>query len=108
MDDHLLRWLLAILGPATDTSDLQQRYARLQSARAVALEVLRERRAELLEQPLKVSLSGVVSVDNSGNLAAIERQIAGLEDGTIPDPENPGDPSAADSGVFYLRERPRR
>lgn len=107
MDDHLRRWLLALLGPATDTADLDVRYARLHSVRAVALEVLRERRAGLLGQPLKVSVSGVVSVDNSANLTAIERQITELEDASVPAPDETGPDPAAD-GVLYLRERPRR
>ncbi|TQE33059.1 hypothetical protein [Streptomyces ipomoeae] len=108
MDDHLRRWLLAALGPATDTTDLDQRYARLQSGRAVALEVLRERRAGLLAQPLKVSVSGVVSVDNSANLAALERQIAELEDPATPAPDETGPDQQPTSGVLYLHERPRR
>ena len=107
MDDHLRRWLLAALGPATDTTDLDQRYARLQSARSVALEVLRERRANLLAQPLKLSVSGVVSVDNSANIAALERQIAELEDPATPAPDETG-PDQPSSGVLYLHERPRR
>ena len=37
------RWLFAQLGPGTDTADLDARYARLGSGRAVALEVLREK-----------------------------------------------------------------
>ncbi|MFZ3475350.1 hypothetical protein ACODT3_42400 [Streptomyces sp. 4.24] len=110
MDDASRRWLLAALGPATDTADLDTRYARLHSLRAVALEVLRERRAALLAQPLKVSLSGVVSVDTSGNVAALERQIDELEDPATPVPgeQTPGQENTGPSGVLYLRERPRR
>lgn len=110
MDEASRRWLLATLGPATDTADLDQRYARLHSLRAVALEVLRERRAALLAQPLKLALSGVVSVDTSGNVAALERQIAELEDPTteVPGEEIPCDPDGPGGGVLYLRERPRR
>ncbi|MEU3704704.1 hypothetical protein AB0E82_20745 [Streptomyces anulatus] len=108
MDDKLRRWLLATLGPATDTTDLDLRYARLRSARAVALEVLRERRATLLAQPLKVALSGVVSVDNSGNVAALDRQIEELEDPSTPVPDESGPDSPTGGSVLYLHERPRR
>lgn len=110
MDDASRRWLLTTLGTTTDTADLDQRYARLHSLRAVALEVLRERRAALLAQPLKVALSGVVTVDTSGNLAALERQIAQLEDPTTPVPgeQPPCAPDAPSGSVLYLRERPRR
>ncbi|MDX3165828.1 hypothetical protein PV516_18760 [Streptomyces scabiei] len=110
MDDASLRWLLATLGPATATTDLEQRYARLHSLRAVALEVLRERRATLLAQPLKVSLSGVVSVDTSGNVAALDRQIEELEDPATPVPgeQTPGQDDGPGGGILYLRERPRR
>ncbi|WP_282795775.1 hypothetical protein [Streptomyces sp. CC224B] len=107
MDDASRRWLLAALGPATDTTDLDQRYARLHSLRAVALEVLRERRAALLAQPLKVALSGVVSVDTSGNVTALERQIAELEDPAtlVPGEDAPAGPGG---GILRLHERPRR
>ncbi|GAA1111353.1 hypothetical protein [Streptomyces javensis] len=110
MDEASRRWLLATLGPATDTTDLEQRYARLHSLRAVALEVLRERRATLLAQPLKVALSGVVSVDTSGNVAALDRQIEELEDPATPVPgeETPGEGDGPGGGMLYLRERPRR
>ncbi|MFH8294974.1 hypothetical protein [Streptomyces sp. NPDC018059] len=110
MDDASRHWLLATLGPATDTADLDTRYARLHSLRAVALEVLRERRASLLVQPLKVALSGVVSLDTSGNVTALDRLIAELEDPTtpVPDEETPGDDSDAGTGILRLHERPRR
>ncbi|MFF4409805.1 hypothetical protein [Streptomyces sp. NPDC001404] len=108
MDETIRRWLLATLGPATDTTDLASRYTRLQSARAVALEVLRERLAALLAQPLKVTVSGVVSIDNSGNAAALERAITDLEDPTTPVPGEGPDDGSARSAVIYLHERPRR
>ncbi|MET8957651.1 hypothetical protein ACWEO4_40970 [Streptomyces sp. NPDC004393] len=60
MDSAVLAWLLARLGPTTDQNDLQTRYTRLGSARAVALEVLSERRAKLLADPLQLTVNGVV------------------------------------------------
>ncbi|MEU5428463.1 hypothetical protein ACH4UT_23455 [Streptomyces sp. NPDC020799] len=80
-----MSWLLAQLGPDTDPAVLQTRYARLHSARAVALEVLNERLSTLLAEPLKVSVNGVVTVDQSGNVAALERRIASVAAETAPD-----------------------
>ena len=85
MDPAVLAWLLAQLGPATDTDDLQTRYTRLGSARAVALEVFTERRAKLLAEPLRLTVNNVLTLDNSANLTGLERQIAAVESGTAPD-----------------------
>jgi hypothetical protein len=77
--------LLAQLGPTTDTADLDARYARLTSARAVANEVLAERRAKLLADPLRMTVDRVVTIDQSNNLAGLERQITALVDLVAPD-----------------------
>ncbi|MFD7922539.1 hypothetical protein ACFV3R_25345 [Streptomyces sp. NPDC059740] len=111
MDDATRAWLLAQLGTATDTTDLDARYARLGSARAVALEVLYQRRADLLAQPASLTVSGVVSVAYAENIKAIERQITALEAGDSPAPDDPTGPGGSDTfdfGVIRLRERPRR
>ncbi len=80
-----MSWLLAQLGPDTDPTDLQSRYLRLRSARAVALEILNERLAKLLAEPLKVSVNGVVTVDQTANVSALERRIAAVASDTAPD-----------------------
>ncbi|MEU4875501.1 hypothetical protein [Streptomyces sp. NPDC021608] len=85
MDIAVRAWLLAQLGPTTDTADLDARYARLSSARAVANEVLAERRAKLLADPLRMTVDGVVTIDQSSNLAGLERQITALVDLVAPD-----------------------
>ncbi|MEH0535784.1 hypothetical protein [Streptomyces scabiei] len=85
MDIAVRAWLLAQLGPTTDTADLDARYARLTSARAVANEVLAERRAKLLADPLRMTVDGVVTIDQSNNLAGLERQITALVDLVAPD-----------------------
>jgi hypothetical protein len=85
VDVAVRAWLLAQLGPTTDTSDLDARYARLTSARAVANEVLAERRAKLLADPLRMTVDGVVTIDQSNNLAGLERQIIALVDLVTPD-----------------------
>ncbi|MCX4858360.1 hypothetical protein [Streptomyces canus] len=91
MDVSVRAWLLAQLGPATDTADLDARYARLTSARAVASEVLAERRAKLLAEPLQMTVNGVATIDQSNNLAGLERQIASMEDAPAPDDPADGD-----------------
>jgi hypothetical protein len=104
-------WLLAQLGPATPLADLEARYTRLGTARAVALEVLYERLAALLAQPANLNVSSVVSLGTAENIKAYERKIALLESGQPPAPDDPtpGDPDAGTQlGVFYLVERPRR
>jgi hypothetical protein len=102
-------WMLAELGTTTDIADLDSRYTRLGSARAVALEVLRERLQTLLSQPLKVTVSGVITVDNSANVAALERQIAQLGSGEDPAPDDPAvQPAATGPDLLILCARPRR
>jgi hypothetical protein len=85
VDVAVRAWLLAQLGPTTDTSDLDARYVRLASARAVVNEVLAERRAKLLADPLRMTVDGVVTIDQSNNLAGLERQITALVDLVAPD-----------------------
>ncbi|MFJ2780283.1 hypothetical protein [Kitasatospora sp. NPDC087315] len=110
MDAATRAWLLAELGTTTDQADLDARYTRLRSARAVALEVLRERRQTLLAQPLKLALTGVLSIDNSANVAAIERQIADLADPAAPPAPDDPQPESPDAGpgIVQLHARPRR
>lgn len=94
MDPILLAWLRAQLGVTTDEQDLAARYTRLGRARAVAAEVLAERRAALLAEPLRMTVDGVVTIDQSNNLAGLERQLAGLVELTAPD-----DPAAGEASV---------
>lgn len=92
MDEFQRSWLLAQLGPDTDPADLERRYFRLRTVRAVALEVLGERRAKLLADPLKVSVDGVVTMDLQQNLLGIERQIEQVRQILAPgDPEDDDD-----------------
>jgi hypothetical protein len=113
VDAAVQAWLLSQLGTATDLADLEQRLARLGTARAVALEVVRERLAVLRAQPASVNLSGVVSVSYGENIKAYERQIAMLEAGEPPAPDDPdedgdGLPDPTGFGIIHLVERPRR
>ncbi|GGS33424.1 hypothetical protein Snoj_32420 [Streptomyces nojiriensis] len=92
MNPAVLAWLLAQLGPATDQTDLTARYARLASAREVAREVLSERRANLLAEPLRMVVDGVVTIDQSNNLQGLERQLAALTETSAPDDSVAGEP----------------
>ncbi|MGW0822545.1 hypothetical protein [Streptomyces sp. NPDC002845] len=94
MDQPVLSWLLAQLGTSTDVADLEARYTRLGSARAVALEVLAERRAKLLADPLRLTVDGVVTMDNTNNLTGIERQITAVTAAVAPDDTAPADETA--------------
>ncbi|MEU1078151.1 hypothetical protein ABZ404_36795 [Streptomyces sp. NPDC005878] len=111
MDAAVRAWLLAQLGTSTDLADLDTRYLRLGSARAVAIEILYERKAELISQPATLNVSSVIAVGYTENIRALERQIAALENGMPPAPDDdaPGcDDDASGLGVLFLKERPRR
>lgn len=114
MDRTTQQWLISQLGTKTDLVDLDTRLLRLRTARAVALEILKERRADMVASPLVLGVSNVVNVSYVGNIASLERQIAELEDpNSPPAPGEPGfgDPVAAIEdhiGMFRLRERRRR
>ncbi|MGW7572398.1 hypothetical protein [Streptomyces sp. NPDC054765] len=102
MDEFQRSWLLAQLGPDTDSADLERRFFRLRSVRGVALEVLGERRAKLLGDPLKVTVDGVVTMDLQENLRGIERQIEQVRQ--APAPDDPTDEDTGDEamGVTWL------
>ncbi|MFB7247755.1 hypothetical protein CW362_38770 [Streptomyces populi] len=59
--------------------DLDVRYQRLGTVEAVAVEVLRERKAALIADPLTVTVQEVATVNNTENVRALERQLALLE-----------------------------
>lgn len=111
MDRPTQQWLIQQLGTSADLVDLDTRLLRLGTARAVALEVLYERKADMIAKPLVLGVSNVVNVSYAGNIAALERQIAVLEDpDSPPAPGEPGfgDPTANDRGhitTFRLHER---
>ncbi|MFE6186521.1 hypothetical protein ACFQ6U_19060 [Streptomyces sp. NPDC056465] len=108
MDEAVRTWLLAQLGPGTDATDLEARYTRLGAARAVALEVLAERRAGLLAEPLRLTVDGVMTVDNSGNLTGLERQITAVGGAVAPDEAATGDEGLPVVVVAPLRPARRR
>ncbi len=108
LTDTQTHWLQAELGVDVDLPDLQARFDRLESIRDVAIEVLRERRAAMIEKPMQSELSGVGSVNWSANIKALDARIAALVD--LPDdPSEPGSPvidEQVDSGfeqVYFTR-----
>ncbi|MEU1701185.1 hypothetical protein [Streptomyces pseudogriseolus] len=78
LTDAEYAYLRSQLGEA-DRTDLDTRYQRLDSLQAIAIEVLRERKAALVSDPLAVTVQGVATVNNAENVKAIERQIAEIE-----------------------------
>lgn len=105
MNSEVLRWLTAQIGPDSDPADLGQRYERLRSARAVAQEVLQERIAALLAEPLRVSINGIATIDQTSNVAALERRLAQVTDQLAPDD---GDATGWTFASIPLVARPRR
>ncbi|WP_438491816.1 hypothetical protein [Streptomyces asiaticus] len=80
LTDAEYAYLRSELGEA-DRTDLDARFQRLDgSLQAVAIEVLRERKAALVSDPLAVTLQGIATVNNAENVKALERQISALED----------------------------
>ncbi|MEW1565839.1 hypothetical protein AB0454_22970 [Streptomyces sp. NPDC093509] len=110
MDAATQAWLLSKVGADTDLNDLNGRYTRLRSARAVAIEVLDGRLAALREQAATINVSSVVSVSYTENIKAYERELLLLRSGVPTAPDEPDDPADGETriGVAYLVERPRR
>ena len=108
LDTAVRGWRPAELGTTTPIADLEARYTRLGTARAVALEILRERLAALRAQPASINVTGAVALNTAENIKAYERQIASLENGEPPAPDDPTDGSTSSLGLLRLRERPRR
>ncbi|MGW2886436.1 hypothetical protein ACWDDN_13965 [Streptomyces griseoruber] len=82
LSDAEYAYLRSELGE-TDRDDLDARYQRLGSLQAVAVEILRERKATLVSDPLAVTVQGIATVNNAENVKALERQIAALQDTCI-------------------------
>lgn len=66
-------------GDLHDSSDLDARMSRLGSPEAVSLEILRERRADMLSNPLSFQVQGDYSEDRAENLRALDVLIGQLE-----------------------------
>ncbi|RIH58115.1 hypothetical protein D3C59_37250 [Streptomyces sp. SHP22-7] len=91
-------WLKGELGSTVDLTDLDARYTRLGSARAVALEVLRERLADLRTQPTTVNVSGVVSVSFTENINPWNGRSQPWKTVSPQPPDDPTDPDGSTLG----------
>ncbi|MET8182223.1 hypothetical protein [Streptomyces sp. NPDC005336] len=100
LTDAEYAYLRSELGDA-ERAELDARYQRLGSLQAVAIEVLRERRAALVSDPLAVTIPGVATVNNADNVKAIERQIAD------PQESEPAEDPALLGPVLMARRRLR-
>ena len=65
-------------GDAFDAIDVDARLARLISPYAVALEILRQRRADMAMSPAKISVDGDFAQDATESIRALDRDIAAL------------------------------
>lgn len=66
-------------GDSIDAIDVDDRLNRLGSSHAVALEILRQRRADMAMSPAKISVDGDFSQDATESIKALDRDIATLE-----------------------------
>ena len=66
-------------GDRFDAIDVDARLARLGSANAVALEILRQRRADFAVNPAEENVDGDFAAKTVENIKALERDIGRLE-----------------------------
>jgi len=85
LSDDQWAWAASVLGMPADLAeqaqlraDLDARYDRLGTVTGVVTEVLRERRARLVASPLSVTVPGAVSVNQEGNVRAIDKLLDGM------------------------------
>lgn len=101
-----LAWLRDKIGDEPADDVLQGYYDSTGSVRDTAITVLGQRRRALLDSSLKVSVSGVASIDNTENVKAIERDIAALakldDDPTDEEGEDTGGLGDNSTEVFQL------
>lgn len=82
-------WLVAQTGDV-DRADAEDAYLRHGNVRDAAVEIIRRKRNALLEDPLSVTIPGVVATSAAENIRAYERIVAALLTA-------PPDPTAADA-----------
>lgn len=94
-----LAWLRSEVGTAPADDNLNARYDRLGSVTGVAVEVLRERRAKMLEQPLSLTVNGVATVNYSENIKALDRRLSALADLDEDPTDEPGEDPDGGAGL---------
>jgi hypothetical protein len=97
-------WCGTAAGTSASTyteADLTARMDRLADAHAVALEVLRQMRADLLADPASLTLTGDYAHDVAANLAGLDHNITQLE-------RLVGDAAGTVSVSRLFRRSPRR
>lgn len=65
--------------PLHPWNDVEDRLARLHTPEAVALEILRQRRADFTADPASYGIEGDATVNTAENLRQLDRQISRLE-----------------------------
>lgn len=105
MDEAQYRWLTSTVGNVA-REDADERFARLGTPKAVALELLREKRVALIEGVISVTVPGGLSINQGENVKALERLIAEVAAGRD-DPTRAAAPGL-EPGVTQLQSRWRR
>lgn len=104
LTDGDLAYLRSELGEDVDEVDLQDRYDRLGTVAAVALEVQRQRLSAVLAAPAGFTIPGVYSEDNGARIRAMQDRVAELSRLVAAG----GDPTGGSSPVVTRRRvRPR-
>jgi hypothetical protein len=98
-----LEWLHSEVGQSVTDETLNEKYDRLASVRDVAIECLRERRAQLLEHPKQVTVDGVASITYAENIKALERRLTALTQLDDDPSDDPGDEQDGGTGVEPVR-----
>jgi hypothetical protein len=80
LDDNDLAYLRSWVGTAAPTDvELEAAHERLGDLHAVALEVLRQRLADLLADPASFGVGSDYREDRSSNIRSLEAQVRKLE-----------------------------
>ena len=78
MEDRVLAEIRVWTGSTPDDTELAARYQRLGTVEATALEVLRERLAQMLAEPARYSIDGDASWSYEKNIEALRESVSSL------------------------------
>lgn len=100
-----LIWMREWIGSAPDDDAVQARLDAYDGVRSLAtISLLRERRADLLSDPVSYSIRGDITVNAGANLSALDSMIAQLEDIARDDGDLEGDHPDALTGAHLERQ----